>query len=1456
MATGSGSRDVTLTLTVDTLGEDGIKQLQTAINALAAEGGAAGPEFQKLAEQVSRLGEQNAALQAVKTLADETAQLAQSQDSAAQRAKDLADKLDLLRQAAAAAGQKQQESAAALSEAKKAQIDLAAEISKLNKEYDAASKKTDEYRTKFNDLVDKQAEGKKKIVELRDEQKAANAEYSAAQSEVTSLTREFDRAATAVEKATKATNDSKVAFDGAVEQASKLGVVTENLTAAEGNLIAIFNRGVTAVNERKAALADLAESDRLLAIQEKAQIELLKRGEQALQAEVHALRDAERSNQEYTAAKAKATADDEAWQREAFYIVEAKEAAQKLARETEILAAAQRELAQQNAFEKLANQAKKMADAAEYVRFWETELAKAEQQVKETAAATTAAGAKIQDAFKTVGVRSAQELKDEIAKTKAAMETLAAESASTGTTLKGAFDAGNDKIKNLERDLRELNGTMTLGDKTAKLFSGALGQIAAGNLVADAVGYLVQKVKDLGFEFVQAVMQGDQLRRGLNAIYGSAELTGKQIDFLRQTAMESGVSMGGLTGEFVKFAAAMKSSNIPLEQSNELFRAVSRASATLGLSADETKGALNALAQMASKGVVSMEELRQQLGDRLPGAIGLVASGLGITEQQLNKLVETGNLAARDLFPALSQALNKLQGDTDGVSNAWERFKGFLTLTAQTAGDAGWVQLLTGAIKVLGSAVGAVGIVMMGFYEALQLSIKGAVALADVLTGGSAKTAWEFLKKETDESATRLRTLHDAYTQVLDPQESFNKGNTNVGTSSSAAAVSTAKLEDSVRKLALGYELSGAAAKLAGDATIQGADKIVQYNAKVSELIKSQQIATEGFQRKAKAAKDDGDQLVTLAKLTGDHSQIVAADAESSRLQADALENVAASQRVEVDLLLVQRKHLEDVRRSRGDNEEQIKAELKALDDKLAKAQPELEQMEAAADAAEAEARARATQVLALQDHSKEISGYKLLITALRAAESDLMALQKEGFDTSDELMRVRQELGKATALYNDGLKDLIRNTEVDIRQTSASVALKDAQSGARIKHIETLLAEAKREGLVVDATRLENDIKTENIKILERRKELVSAEIEAGLKIIDAKRKELTANTDENIAKRKLLDVEEQLLVARRDSIASIDEQIKGLKNSKSAVDSLAEAYHQLGIKTPAELQQIADKNAAAWEKISQDANISTDQLKTAFEKYSQSVMDAAGDVGKETAKSMLEAQGATRGLTLAIDNTGKVAVKSMNDTGAAINNARGYMDGFQRSALAATAALEAQNAERERTISALEKELDLKEREAELERKRQGVDKEGFRVDANGNRIIIGVPTKAGVLEQAKSRGLDEAQALDIANKFIGPDGAQKGWEGTGKTWSVALNEAIEKALLENVAERTGKSMILKPTSAKDASNGSRNDTQTTVVNINFNGKSRQVKTDPAGAVAIQDLLGEIEKSSKAAI
>ena len=137
----------------------------------------------------------------------------------------------------------------------------------------------------------------------------------------------------------------------------------------------------------------------------------------------------------------------------------------------------------------------------------------------------------------------------------------------------------------------------------------------------------------------------------------------------------------------------------------------------MGLSGERVSLVLQALGQMAAKGTVSMEELRQQLGESLPGALSLSAKGLGLTEAQLIKLVESGGLAARDLFPALAKSLREMQGETEGVTSSWERLKNALTISSQNAGDAGGMPLLTLSIKALGAVVAAVVLPLTAFAE-------------------------------------------------------------------------------------------------------------------------------------------------------------------------------------------------------------------------------------------------------------------------------------------------------------------------------------------------------------------------------------------------------------------------------------------------------------------------------------------------------------------------------------------------------------------------------------------------------------------------------------------------------------------------------------------------------------------------------------------------------------------
>ena len=77
----------------------------------------------------------------------------------------------------------------------------------------------------------------------------------------------------------------------------------------------------------------------------------------------------------------------------------------------------------------------------------------------------------------------------------------------------------------------------------------------------------------------------------------------------------------------------------------------------MGLSADDTRGALRALEQIVSKGTVSAEELRGQLGERLPGAFQIASRAMGVTTQELGEMLQRGEVLVEDLLPKLAKEL-------------------------------------------------------------------------------------------------------------------------------------------------------------------------------------------------------------------------------------------------------------------------------------------------------------------------------------------------------------------------------------------------------------------------------------------------------------------------------------------------------------------------------------------------------------------------------------------------------------------------------------------------------------------------------------------------------------------------------------------------------------------------------------------------------------------------------
>jgi tape measure domain-containing protein len=191
---------------------------------------------------------------------------------------------------------------------------------------------------------------------------------------------------------------------------------------------------------------------------------------------------------------------------------------------------------------------------------------------------------------------------------------------------------------------------------------------------------LARSVLETGLEF-------EKMERVMAFATGSAVEATMAIDDLREVSTNLGLNFLETAQAFARFNGVAKSTAIAGEQARESFMGIATAGAALGLSIADQRGIFRALEQMLSKATVQAEELRGQLGERLPGALPYAAEALGVTSKELNKMLQRGEVLAVDLLPKLSKVLmrelgpsallaaEQTQAAVSRMSSAWDDLK-------------------------------------------------------------------------------------------------------------------------------------------------------------------------------------------------------------------------------------------------------------------------------------------------------------------------------------------------------------------------------------------------------------------------------------------------------------------------------------------------------------------------------------------------------------------------------------------------------------------------------------------------------------------------------------------------------------------------------------------------------------------------------------------------------------
>lgn len=746
----------------------------------------------------------------------------------------------------------------------------------------------------------------------------------------------------------------------------------------------------------------------------------------------------------------------------------------------------------------------------------------------------------LNDAFGKLGIRSARQIETDILEVNQALLNLAKRTDLSGEEFDRAFVAGQARIKQLRA---ELNGASGDVEQVGKRADGMLGMMGKLGLAFSGA--------ELARQFIMVNVELESMERTFRAITGSSEAAAREMDYVRDVADRLGLPIVTAGKAYADLSAATKGTAAEGRATRDVFEAVAHAMSVAGKSSDDTQGALLALSQMASKGVVAMEELRGQLGERLPGALNAVAQGFGITTQQLIALVESGQLTAEELFPALANGLNKLYGaagenaeQTSTLAQTWDRFKNAIADAFKTAGDAGAISALKVALEGLSTVVTVVSVGLVATGKDMGIFL-AALASGDIGIHGfsdRAKQAFAEVEQEARDKLVKAAMHNDVLAATLDD--------------AGKKALSSAKAH---AQAASEIEKSGAAAAGASS-------NITRLNVTYGELKKSADQATKAAEAHADATKEQGAASMALANAFGTEEEKRRAKVAATQADAEALQAVAQAKRNELSVARDQLSAIEVEIGARGKTSDAQAKQIDELKKLIAARETEADK---AGDQARSAAIAAAQADVEAQsqgNNAARVVELAAAYTEAKAAAEALHAQKAAGLEVGAESEAADIRAAAAAKLYRDALADKRAEIQQSLSVAQANLSVDQAGIRLAIEQQRTLLEVARARGDERGAISAVLEMKRLEIQLAELTAKAKRAEAEAILQTVQIRREELRAAGELTAAKEAELKAQEAAAKVKQTEAEIAGETAKRMRELAEASRDAGDATGRFG--------------------------------------------------------------------------------------------------------------------------------------------------------------------------------------------------------------------------------------------------------------------------------------------------
>lgn len=201
------------------------------------------------------------------------------------------------------------------------------------------------------------------------------------------------------------------------------------------------------------------------------------------------------------------------------------------------------------------------------------------------------------------------------------------------------------------------DATEGLGEKLKKGALAVVGFVASFKLLE----FVQENIGELLNDSVQTAIEFQRLETTLKFVTGSASDAADQIARISAESKRLGTDAFQSIQGFAQLASATRGTSLEGVATEQISAAIQQAGAVSQIDQQQLEQANTAITQIAGKGVLSAEELRQQLsevGGVFAGSFQIAARSLGVTTSELDKMLQRGEILSEDFLPKFAQQLS------------------------------------------------------------------------------------------------------------------------------------------------------------------------------------------------------------------------------------------------------------------------------------------------------------------------------------------------------------------------------------------------------------------------------------------------------------------------------------------------------------------------------------------------------------------------------------------------------------------------------------------------------------------------------------------------------------------------------------------------------------------------------------------------------------------------------